>query len=131
MTLHSAKGLEFKTVFIVGMEENLFPHSNSFFDSEQLEEERRLCYVGITRAKERVYFTLAERRMIYGGVHTNTPSRFLSDIPESLTMSYKSIVSGEKKIESIDLEKYVGFYQIGEKVIHEEFAKRIKVGNWI
>jgi DNA helicase-2/ATP-dependent DNA helicase PcrA len=85
MTLHSAKGLEFDSVFIAGMEENLFPHSRSLLDREELEEERRLCYVGITRAKRKVYLLHATQRLIYGKQYTGTPSRFLDDIPAELT----------------------------------------------
>jgi len=84
MTLHAAKGLEFPVVFIVGMEEGIFPHSRSLWDQEQLEEERRLAYVGITRAKEKLYLSYASRRIFYGEKTSNTPSRFLSDIPEYL-----------------------------------------------
>jgi len=84
MTLHAAKGLEFPVVFITGLEEGLFPHSRSLFDREQLEEERRLAYVGITRAKEVLYLTYAERRLYFGQRITNPPSRFLSEIPEDL-----------------------------------------------
>ncbi|MBN2585569.1 UvrD-helicase domain-containing protein [Patescibacteria group bacterium] len=85
MTLHSAKGLEFDSVFIAGMEENLFPHSRSLLDREELEEERRLCYVGITRAKRKIYLLHATQRLIYGKQYTGTPSRFLDDIPVELT----------------------------------------------
>lgn len=84
MTLHSAKGLEFPVVFMVGMEEGLFPHSRSLWEKDQMEEERRLCYVGITRAKEVLYMTYASKRLFYGETSTNAPSRFLSDIPEDL-----------------------------------------------
>lgn len=84
MTLHAAKGLEFPIVFIVGMEEGLFPHSRSLMDSAQLEEERRLAYVGITRAKEILYLTYAASRLYFGEKLSNPPSRFLSDIPEHL-----------------------------------------------
>lgn len=84
MTLHNAKGLEFPVVFMVGMEEGLFPHARSIMDPTQLEEERRLCYVGITRAEKRLYLTYAAARMIYGLYSANAPSRFLSDIPEEL-----------------------------------------------
>jgi len=82
MTLHAAKGLEFPVVFIVGMEEGLFPHSRSLFDSNELEEERRLAYVGITRAKELLFLTYADRRLYFGQRISNPPSRFLIDIPE-------------------------------------------------
>lgn len=81
MSLHSAKGLEFDNVFIVGLEENIFPHSRSLDNFENLEEERRLCYVGMTRAKKRLYLTFAIRRSLYGFEQNNNPSRFLSDIP--------------------------------------------------
>jgi len=84
MTLHAAKGLEFPIVFIVGMEEGIFPHSRSLWEKEQLEEERRLCYVGITRAKETLFLSYASKRLFYGETTSNAPSRFLSDIPEHI-----------------------------------------------
>ena len=84
MTLHAAKGLEFPIVFIVGMEEGLFPHSRSLWEQNQLEEERRLAYVGITRAKETLYLTYASRRIYFGKRVSNPPSRFIIDIPEEL-----------------------------------------------
>lgn len=84
MTLHAAKGLEFPVVFMVGLEEGLFPHSRSLFDTYQLEEERRLAYVGITRAKEVLYLTYAGSRLYFGEKLSNPPSRFLTDIPEDL-----------------------------------------------
>ena len=88
MTLHSAKGLEFPVVFLAGMEEGLFPHSRSLMDDEQMEEERRLCYVGITRAKQILYLTCAKTRTIYGQTNYSTPSRFLEEIPEKLVHEY-------------------------------------------
>jgi len=84
MTMHAAKGLEFDTVFIAGMEEGLFPHSRSLLDERQMEEERRLAYVGITRAKKRIYLLWAVTRNIFGSVRVNVESRFLDDIPEAL-----------------------------------------------
>ncbi len=84
MTAHGAKGLEFPVVFIVGLEEGLFPHSRALTNQEELEEERRLAYVGITRAKKQLYLTFASRRMIFGQSGTSFPSRFLSEIPEHL-----------------------------------------------
>jgi len=84
MTLHSAKGLEFPVVFIVGMEEGLFPHSRSLWDAGELEEERRLAYVGITRAKNLLYLSYATRRLYFGEKISNPPSRFIIDIPEEL-----------------------------------------------
>ncbi len=87
ITLHQAKGLEFPVVFIVGMEEGVLPHFKSLPDPEQMEEERRLCYVGITRAKEKVYLVYALRRSLMGSSAHNPPSRFLKDIPPELTTS--------------------------------------------
>ncbi len=84
MTLHSAKGLEFPIVFLCGMEEGLFPSSRSVIDEGRLEEERRLCYVGITRAMERLYLSYASQRMLYNQLHHNGPSRFISEIPDRL-----------------------------------------------
>lgn len=84
MTLHSAKGLEFPRVFLVGMEEGLLPHSRTLIDETGLEEERRLCYVGITRAREILYFTFAAQRMLYGEVMMSAQSRFLEDMPKEL-----------------------------------------------
>ena len=81
MTLHSAKGLEFPVVFLVGMEEGLFPHTRSLTDTREMEEERRLCYVGMTRAKERLYLISAAQRRLYGTSHWNNPSRFIKDLP--------------------------------------------------
>jgi len=84
LTLHMAKGLEFPVVFIVGLEEGLFPHSRSFNDPEAMEEERRLCYVGITRAKERLYLVHTFRRTMYGEGQVSVPSRFIADVPDHL-----------------------------------------------
>jgi DNA helicase-2/ATP-dependent DNA helicase PcrA len=84
MTLHAAKGLEFPVVFITGLEDGVFPHLRSLGEPDALEEERRLCYVGITRARERLYLCHAWRRTLYGATDYYTASRFLSEIPEEL-----------------------------------------------
>ncbi|MEK7450542.1 MAG: UvrD-helicase domain-containing protein [Patescibacteria group bacterium] len=84
MTLHAAKGLEFPIVFMVGMEEGLFPHQRSLMDKNELEEERRLCYVGMTRAKEKLFLTFASRRIFFGQRTSNTISRFLLELPEEV-----------------------------------------------
>ncbi len=84
MTLHAAKGLEFGAVFLTGCEEGILPHSRTLFDPASLEEERRLCYVGITRAKDRVFLSFAQTRTQFGSVQANMPSRFLGEIPEHL-----------------------------------------------
>jgi DNA helicase-2/ATP-dependent DNA helicase PcrA len=116
MTLHSAKGLEFPIVFIVGMEEGLFPHSRSLMDGNQLEEERRLAYVGITRAKETLYLTYASSRLYFGEKLNNPPSRFIMDIPESLienignnvTLSSYAKATADKEVTFDDIiDKYL------------------------
>ncbi len=84
MTLHNAKGLEYPVVFILGVEEGVFPHIRSIGDPDQMEEERRLCYVGITRARERLYLINAWSRSLWGGLNYNPPSRFLNEIPNEL-----------------------------------------------
>jgi DNA helicase-2/ATP-dependent DNA helicase PcrA len=94
MTLHAAKGLEFPIVFIVGMEEGLFPHSRALMDKEELEEERRLCYVGITRAKEKLYLTYANRRLFFGTRTQNMISRFIADIPQHVIDLNVSLSAG-------------------------------------
>lgn len=90
MTLHAAKGLEFPIVFIVGMEEGIFPHNRSIMEQSELEEERRLCYVGITRAMHKLYLTYTRRRLYFGERLPNPPSRFLGDIPEKLVVLERS-----------------------------------------
>jgi len=92
MSLHSAKGLEFPVVFMVGMEEGLLPHSRSLLEKDQMEEERRLCYVGITRAKEKLFFSSAQRRYIYGNSSYSTTSRFMQDIDPSILKKESKIV---------------------------------------
>ncbi|KKP38621.1 MAG: ATP-dependent DNA helicase PcrA [Candidatus Woesebacteria bacterium GW2011_GWC2_33_12] len=103
MTLHAAKGLEFSVVFIVGMEEGIFPHSRSLWEKEQLEEERRLMYVGITRAKEILILCYASKRLFYGEKSSNAPSRFLSDIPENLLNGIVEKIFEDTQINDDDL----------------------------
>lgn len=91
MTLHAAKGLEFPVVFITGMEETIFPHSRALYDQSEMEEERRLCYVGMTRAKEELYLSFATGRLLYGSVQHNPPSRFLSEIDASFQVESISL----------------------------------------
>ena len=90
MTLHASKGLEFPIVFISGMENGLFPHSRSYDDSTQMEEERRLCYVGMTRAGTRLFLTSAMRRRVYGVEQSHSPSLFLADIPSACVVDFSS-----------------------------------------
>ena len=96
MTLHSAKGLEFPVVFLVGMEEGIFPGYKSIGEQKELEEERRLCYVGITRAKEHLYLTCAKQRTIFGSTSCNKVSRFLKEIPEEMVEGYEEVIEGKR-----------------------------------
>ena len=102
MTIHSAKGLEFETVFLIGMEDNLFPHSRSKNSIDELEEERRLCYVAITRAKKEIYLLYAQKRKIYGQTQANPPSRFIFDLPEHLVEFQEYGI--EKWMKELDFE---------------------------
>jgi DNA helicase-2/ATP-dependent DNA helicase PcrA len=94
MSLHASKGLEFPVVFMIGMEETVFPHSRALYDQSEMEEERRLCYVGMTRAREELYMTYASGRMLYGGVQHNPPSRFMSEIDAKFQPADSSIGFG-------------------------------------
>lgn len=131
MTLHSAKGLEFPVVFITGMEENIFPHSRSITEAAEMEEERRLCYVGITRAKKKLYLTYAVMRKLFGSLQSNLPSQFIDDIPAELIKrsgqkKKKSIGGGKytvKQSEKVLLDENNGEYTSGDKVVHPKFGE--------
>ncbi len=124
MTLHSAKGLEFPVVFIPGLEETILPHSRSLYDNQELEEERRLCYVGITRAKEELYLLYANSRMLYGGLQTNSPSRFLSDLEQAKEVS-KVISSNNYAMPAEPEVYYQPDLSLGDKVHHKIFGDGI------
>ncbi|HWA84379.1 MAG TPA: UvrD-helicase domain-containing protein [Fimbriimonadaceae bacterium] len=113
MTLHSAKGLEFPVVYLVGLEEGVFPHSRSLTSDTELEEERRLCYVGMTRAREELHLVHAHRRAIYGQPSFNMPSRFLEDVPPELldTISYSGFA--QQPIRQVHLQR-TGAYAVTE-----------------
>jgi len=115
MTLHNAKGLEFKVVFIVGMEEGIFPHALSLDDIRQLEEERRLCYVGMTRAKKLLYMVYAISRNLYGGIYFNPESRFLREIPDEFI---EEVEEPELGVIREKLEKF----NIGDRVVHNKWG---------
>lgn len=121
MTLHTSKGLEYKVVFIVGLEENIFPHSRSLFEPAELEEERRLFYVGMTRAKELLYLIHARRRLYFGGIQTNQPSRFITEIPNNLI--HFANTQSEMPVREVDDSKIPGAFQVGDEVEHEFFGK--------
>ena len=131
MTMHSAKGLEFKVVFIVGMEEGIFPHQRSFESLSELEEERRLCYVGITRAKAKLYLLSARQRTLYGKTSSTIESRFIKEIDSSL-MNITNTRKEEKdsKIVSNMYNENSDEIKQGDKVIHTVFGEGvvIKVG---
>lgn len=125
MTLHGAKGLEFPVVFMVGMEETIFPHSRALYDQSEMEEERRLCYVGMTRAREELYMLYATSRMLYGGVQHNPPSRFISDIAGDLLSQPTSLSDNfnapqPPKID--DGPRYVPDIEEGDGVKHQLFG---------
>ena len=104
MTVHSAKGLEFNTVFIAGLEEGIFPHSRSMLEPDQLEEERRLMYVAVTRAKDDLYLLYARNRMLYGEAQYNPPSQFINDIADELVVRI-----GERKPVKIRTSSFNNF----------------------
>ncbi len=120
MTLHSAKGLEFPVVFITGFEEGIFPHSRSLNSGEELEEERRLCYVGITRAKERLYLTYAWRRNLNGNILFNSVSRFISEIPKHL--KEKADIEKGEEIPSLDNRRKKIEVAVGDKIRHVDWG---------
>ena len=125
MTVHAAKGLEFDYVFLVGMEENLFPHSRSLNDNSELEEERRLCYVAVTRAKKKLYITSVNSRLLYGLDNHNPKSRFIGEISDEYLDDIKIINSGKNKKISID---NTISYTLGEKIRHDDFGDGVIVG---
>ena len=134
ITLHQAKGLEYNNVFIVGMEEGLLPHSRSLESEEELQEERRLCYVGITRAKENLFLSCSSRRRFQGVYDNAIQSRFLDEIPKGIIIkkskyrkydeSWKSTIE-KKDIEEIHSENIdldIDF-SVGDKIIHSHFGE--------
>lgn len=134
MTLHGAKGLEFPVVFMAGMEETLFPHSRALYDQKEMEEERRLCYVGMTRAKEELFMINASSRMLYGGMQHNPPSRFLSEIDAETTIE-NSFLGQQNSFSQADYSapampsrpnndepRYVPDLNEGDGVKHEVFG---------
>ena len=128
MTIHSAKGLEFKYVFVIGMEEGVFPHSRSLFDSGELEEERRLCYVAITRAKEKLWLLGAKRRTLYGLDNMNPVSRFVKEISEKyLDMQDLDIMNFNSKSFARSRIDETVEYSCGEKVMHDDFGEGVIV----
>jgi len=131
MTLHTAKGLEYPVVFILGMEEGTFPHFRSLESDHEMEEERRLCYVGMTRAEEKLHLSFAKRRFMYGETHSKLPSRFLDEIPEE----YLDNPVKKEEVPASNLftsrpakEKPRNDFILGDKVSHKKWGEGVVVG---
>lgn len=135
MTLHAAKGLEFPVVFIAGMEEDLFPHKMSTEEPQGLEEERRLCYVGMTRAMQKLYLTHAESRRLHGSERYNAPSRFIQEIPDEtiyavrptakITRPSSSEGWTQKRRQAYTNQVDIGGFKIGQRVVHKKFGEGV------
>ena len=125
MTVHSAKGLEFDHVFIIGLEEGLFPHSNCLDSSDEIEEERRLCYVAVTRAKKTLTLVNAERRMLYGNTNCNPPSRFISEISDEYLE--KDVKEGQIHFNKEEMIDQSARYSVGDHVIHDIYGEGVIV----
>jgi len=128
MTMHSAKGLEFPIVFLAGMEQGLFPHQRSIEDPAKLEEERRLCYVGITRAEKKLYLSMAEQRRMHGRDQYNPPSKFVGELPSALLdeirprMNVSVPVYESTRFQPVEQESSYGGIQIGQMVEHGKYG---------
>ena len=138
MTLHAAKGLEFRNVFMSGLEEGIFPHTRSMMDPEQMEEERRLMYVGVTRAEKKLHISYAKERMLYGQTQYNSPSHFIYDLPDEITTSNSSIFETTPKLSpnrlgnrSVPVENSISSIDFtdGDKVQHPTFGIGIVINS--
>jgi DNA helicase-2/ATP-dependent DNA helicase PcrA len=140
MTLHSAKGLEYPYVFILGCEENIFPHSRSLYDPDEMEEERRLMYVGVTRAMKKLYLLAAKQRIVFGDHQANPLSRFIDDIPEHLISTNSKLEARNSMPETPSFNSFnqeIAYterpkiaeekFKDGDKVIHASFGEGIVV----
>lgn len=125
MTVHAAKGLEFDYVFIVGLEEGIFPHNRSFFDDDEMEEERRLCYVAVTRARKKLFLLSANMRMLYGMEQQNPKSRFLSEINEDYL---ENVVVKKQPFKNTKNINQYEEYKLSEKIMHKDFGEGVIVG---
>jgi DNA helicase-2/ATP-dependent DNA helicase PcrA len=126
MTLHTSKGLEYPVVFLVGLEDGVFPHVRSLSEPDQLEEERRLAYVGVTRAQDRLYLTHAEHRTLWGGTSYNPPSRFLDEVPAELVDVRGSSRSGSaaRRLRDAEVLEFGGAeFSLGDTVMHTKFGE--------
>jgi DNA helicase II / ATP-dependent DNA helicase PcrA len=126
MTLHTAKGLEYPIVFLVGLEDGVFPHVRSLSDPQQLEEERRLAYVGFTRAQDRLYLSHADHRTLWGGTSYNPPSRFLEDLPSQLVEvrgATRASSAGKRARDREMVELAGAEFRVGDAVVHTKFGQ--------
>jgi DNA helicase-2/ATP-dependent DNA helicase PcrA len=126
MTLHNAKGLEYPVVFLAGLEDGVFPHVRSLTEPQELEEERRLCYVGLTRAEERLYLTHADHRTLWGGTSYNPPSRFLKELPDHVVERRSSKTGGSPARRARDrevIELDGAEFAVGDQVLHPKFGE--------
>ena len=130
MTLHSAKGLEFPVVFMVGLEEGVFPHQRSLMTDREIEEERRLCYVGMTRAQEELHLLHAHRRSLYGQPNFNGRSRFLDDIPLELTSSLTDGGLGPQPVRQVRQERSGAYFTTEARTRPSESGRRLKGPEW-
>lgn len=129
MTLHAAKGLEFPVVFMIGLEETVLPHSRALYDQREMEEERRLMYVGMTRAKQELYLLYATSRALYGGVQYNPPSRFLHEIDGEMAPAAESMFAAPASAQPVvnDEPRYVPELNEGDRVKHQVFGDGVVV----
>jgi DNA helicase-2/ATP-dependent DNA helicase PcrA len=127
MTLHSAKGLEFPLLFLCGLEDGLFPHQRSLNDADGLEEERRLCYVGLTRAREQLYLSYAEQRRLHGMDNYSTPSRFLREIPPELIEEIRPRMQIARPVAhaSRRVRESTNGVSLGRRVKHRKFGEGV------
>jgi DNA helicase-2/ATP-dependent DNA helicase PcrA len=122
MTIHNAKGLEYPVVFVVGMEDSVFPHHRTLGEPDELEEERRLCYVAMTRAEQRLYLTNAWNRTLFGRSGSNPPSRFLREVPAGLTERRTDTGGPSKRVAGKEALNAADF-SVGDRVAHHSFGK--------
>jgi DNA helicase-2/ATP-dependent DNA helicase PcrA len=140
MTLHTCKGLEYESVFIIGMEDGLLPHASSMSDPDEYEEERRLCYVGITRAKKKLFISNARKRRIYGSTFNYPPSQFLMSIPSEVLINESHLETPRYRTTQAVKEPYDenpamafsgsgqrGKYVVGTKVLHPKFGAGVVI----
>lgn len=129
MTVHSAKGLEFDYVFMIGLEEGIFPHQNSFLEADGIEEERRLCYVAMTRARKKLWLVNAKRRTLYGMDHMNPPSRFLQEVDDAyIEKDFKESTASQKVDTFVSKVDSSVEYSIGDHIVHDTFGTGVVVG---